>query len=203
MLWEQPTSNNNNLKLTLGTRGFFLALFGYGHERRSREKFARVTIETWPTPETAQEKPLAPRVLETLPCIITLFNLTWTLRSTTRQLFFLLGFVCNVADREQRSLLSFTSSLMEYNFLMNVISQNSRFRVHFVPPPFTSYLILLHIIWLICMRLMCVCVWTIKQNKGAHLTISFILCWRFLAEKQTGKSFKLQIKREQATSPNF
>ena len=101
----------------------------------------------------------------------------------------------------QRSLLSFTSSLMEYNFLMNVISQNSRFRAHFVPPPFTSHLILLHIIWLICMWLMCV--WTIKQNKGAHLTISFMLCWRFLAEKQTGKSFKLQMKREQATSPNF
>ena len=35
---------------------------GRSHERRNREKNARVTIKTWQKPETALEKSLAPRV---------------------------------------------------------------------------------------------------------------------------------------------
>ena len=53
----------------LGTRGFFSRAadgnisLGFGGRRKAAQEAKRIIIQTWPTLETAQDKPLAPRVV--------------------------------------------------------------------------------------------------------------------------------------------
>ena len=70
---------------------------------RGRQKYFTVH-ETWPTPETAQEKPLAPRVIAAMA--LPLIRCRWRIRSYDRESYSLFGATWSVLRCKQHWKLS-------------------------------------------------------------------------------------------------